>query len=145
MELLQRTYSDRLLILRLLPSLVVAASVFRFVTRASLSDLKGPMGTTAPTKLLVICTANRLRSPTLHAMLEQTPGFEVRSAGTHPHVHGRPITRTDLQWADQLVIFEPFHRTELIRRFPTLVKRKTILNFDIPDEYEAFDPALSRS
>lgn len=130
------------LILRLLPSLVVAASVFRFVTRASLSDLKGPMGTTAPTKLLVICTANRLRSKTLEAMLARTPGFEVRSAGTHPHGHGRPITRTDIRWADRLVIFEPFHRRELLRRFFPLARTKPIVDFAIPDEYPAFDPAL---
>ena len=75
------------------------------------------MDTTAPTKLLVICTANRLRSVTLAAMLQQTPGFEVRSAGTHPHLHGRPITRKDINWADQLVIFEPFHLKELVPTF----------------------------
>ena len=97
---------------------------------------------TTPLKLLVICTANRLRSKTLEAMLAQTPGFEVRSAGTHPHAHGRPITRTDLAWADRVVIFEPFHRRELLRRFVTLARTKPIVDFAIPDEYPAFDPAL---
>jgi len=98
------------------------------------------MDTTAPTKLLVICTANKLRSQTMEAMLQQTPGFELRSAGTNPCLQGRPITRQDINWCDQLVIFESFHWKELHRRFPGL--KKPILNFDIPDEYEAFDPAL---
>ena len=100
------------------------------------------MDATAPTKLLVICTANRLRSVTLAAMLRGTPGFEVRSAGTHPHAHGRPITRQDINWADRLIIFESFHLKELHRRFPRLAAKKPILNFDIPDEYQAYDPTL---
>ena len=83
-----------------------------------------------------------MRSKTLEAMLRETPGFEVRSAGTHPHGNGRPITRTDLAWADRLVIFEPFHRRELLRRFFPLARTKPIVDFAIPDEYEAFDPAL---
>ena len=78
----------------------------------------------------------------MEAMLRETPGFAVRSAGTHPHVHGRVITRQDLRWCDQVILFEPFHLKELHRRFPRLAAKKPILNFDIPDEYEAFDPAL---
>lgn len=100
------------------------------------------MDTTAPTKLLVICTANRLRSKTMEAMLRQTPGFEVRSAGTHPALHGRPIMRKDINWCDRLVIFEAFHLQELLRRFPALARKKPILNFDIPDEYQAYEPTL---
>jgi predicted protein tyrosine phosphatase len=104
-----------------------------------------PKDTTAttPTKILVICTGNRCRSKTCEAMLRNTPGFEARSAGTHPVLHGRPITREDLTWADTVLVFEQFHITELERQHgPSMLTEKPIINLSIPDEYPPYDAAL---
>jgi predicted protein tyrosine phosphatase len=95
-----------------------------------------------PTKLLCICTANRCRSVTLEAMLRATPGFDARSAGTHPVWHGRPITPEKLAWADKIILFEPFHLKVVLARFPALAHTKPILDFSIPDEYLPYDPSL---
>jgi hypothetical protein len=38
----------------------------------------------APTKLLFICSRNRIRSLTAEKLMEGVPGYDARSAGTQP-------------------------------------------------------------
>jgi len=102
------------------------------------------MDTTAPTKCLILCTANRCRSKTLEALLNATPGFIAKSAGTHPIGDGRAITQEDLLWASTIIVFERRHVKHLRNHFWTLFPTLPITLFDIPDEYEPYDPELIR-
>ena len=96
------------------------------------------MNNTTPRKILCLCSANRCRSKTLEAMLKETPGFEARSAGTHPVAHGRALMQEDLDWADQIILFEHVHLKELANRFPAIINTKPIVNLDIPDEFPPY-------
>jgi Predicted protein tyrosine phosphatase len=92
--------------------------------------------------ILTICSANRCRSITLEALLNATPGITARSAGTHPIDTGRAITETDLRWADAIIVFEHQHIKTIRNRFWKLFRDLRIILFDIPDEFEPFDPDL---
>lgn len=93
-------------------------------------------------KILVVCTANLQRSPTLEAMLNNTPGFEAKSAGTHPPPDRVKLTQALVQWADQIVVFEPEHRRIIKSRFWRDRHRLIIHCLDVPDDFLAFSPEL---
>lgn len=99
-------------------------------------------------KVLFVCTGNRSRSVTAHALLEQRGGHEVRSAGTHAESiagGGTQLTAELIDWADRIYVFESMHVRFIRYQFGTTLgmkaKRKTF-DLDIPDQYPAFDPEL---
>lgn len=92
-------------------------------------------------KILAVCTANYQRSPTLEAMLNATPGYEAKSAGTHP-LKGRTALSCELlQWADRIVVFEEHHRHEIAERFPEIPSVK-VRSVDIADDFAYRSPKL---
>ena len=51
------------------------------------------------TRLLFVCSRNRLRSPTAEQVFASVPGFETRSAGTARDAETR-LTAGLIEWAD---------------------------------------------
>ena len=93
-------------------------------------------------KILCVCTANLQRSVTLEAMLNATPDYEARSAGTCPPADRTRITEEALRWADRIIVFEAEHVRQIKRKHWTLFPRLRIVNLEIEDEFQAFDEAL---
>lgn len=54
---------------------------------------------TRPRRLLFVCTANRLRSPTAEAICRGIEGIEAMSAGTNNDAE-QPLTGDLIEWAD---------------------------------------------
>jgi predicted protein tyrosine phosphatase len=65
---------------------------------------------------------------------------EVRSAGTHPDPSGRPLTQSDVEWADVICVMETVHETHIRAQWPTAGDKIRVLG--IPDTYLPGDETL---
>lgn len=92
-------------------------------------------------RVLFVCTANRLRSPTAERLFGAWPGIEALSAGTDRDAT-RPLTAELVAAADLIVAMEPEHRERIRKRFRQRPPDSRIVTLHIPDEYERDDPAL---
>ena len=92
-------------------------------------------------KVLFVCEANRLRSPTAETIFSDKPGIEAKSGGV-----GREATVTVslelLEWADLIFVMEKRQRNAIHSKFKEIYQRKRIICLYIPDEYEFMDPDL---
>ncbi|CAN5333980.1 hypothetical protein BH11PSE14_BH11PSE14_19620 [soil metagenome] len=61
------------------------------------------------TRVLFVCSRNRLRSPTAEQVFADWPGIEVASAGTASDADV-PVTPELLQWAELVLVMEPTRR-----------------------------------
>ena len=94
-----------------------------------------------PTKLLFICSQNRLRSLTAEKIFSGHPGYEVRSAGTQPDAR-IVVTEGHIGWADIIFVMEKSHLNKLHRKFPEALADKRLITLHIPDEYTFMQPEL---
>ena len=94
-------------------------------------------------KVLFICTANRLRSPTAEHVFSRWEGVEADSAGLSAAA-SVPLSPEQLEWADIVFVMEKAHRAKLQKRFRRHLGGKRLVCLDIPDEFEFMDPALIR-
>jgi predicted protein tyrosine phosphatase len=92
-------------------------------------------------KVLFVCTANKLRSPTAAAVFADAPGLEVRSAGLDAACP-RPLTAELVAWADRLFVMEQRHREAIRRRFKQALGAKPLIVLGIPDNYDFMQEEL---
>jgi len=88
-----------------------------------------------PTKLLFICSRNRIRSLTAEKMLSGLPGYQVASAGTQPGARV-VVTSGQIRWADIIFCMEKSHLQKLRARFPEELHGRQLIALHIPDEFE---------
>jgi predicted protein tyrosine phosphatase len=94
-----------------------------------------------PTKLLFVCSRNRLRSLTAERIFGGIPGYQVRSAGTQPEAR-IVVTAGHIGWADLIFVMEKSHLNQMRRRFPEAMEGKPVVTLLIPDHYEYMQPEL---
>ena len=87
-----------------------------------------------PTKLLFICSQNRIRSLTAEKLFDGVPAYEARSAGTQPNAR-IAVTAGHIGWADIIFVMEKSHLNRLRLKFPEALDGKNIITLHIPDEY----------
>ncbi|MCR9123998.1 MAG: phosphotyrosine protein phosphatase [Phyllobacteriaceae bacterium] len=92
-------------------------------------------------KVLFVCTANKLRSPTAEDVFRNWPGAEVLSAGTDADCP-RPLNKDLVAGADVIFAMEPHHRERIRKKFKQRPADHRIITLHIPDEYERGDPVL---
>lgn len=92
-------------------------------------------------RVLFVCTANKLRSPTAEAVFREHPGLEVLSAGTDPDAPA-PLTRELVASADLIIAMETQHRERIRKKYKERPADSRIVTLHIPDEYERDDPEL---
>jgi predicted protein tyrosine phosphatase len=95
------------------------------------------------TRVLFVCSQNRLRSPTAEQVFSEHPGLECSSAGTNRNAD-TPLTSELVAWAEVIFVMEKAHRNKLTSKFRPQLVNKRVICLDIPDEYEYMDPALVR-
>lgn len=93
------------------------------------------------TRVLFICSRNRLRSPTAERVFAAQPGIACASAGLN-HDSENPVTPELLQWADLIFVMETAHLTRLRRRFSTCLPGRRVVCLHIPDRFTFMDPRL---
>ena len=92
-------------------------------------------------KVLFVCTANKLRSPTAEDVFRDFPGIEALSAGTDSEAP-RPLTKELVASADLIFAMENHHRERIRKKFKQRPADSRIVTLHIPDEYERGDPEL---
>ena len=99
-------------------------------------------------KVLCLCSAGLLRSPTTANVLHAEFGYNTRAAGVAEEYALIPVDEVLLEWADEIVCVEPSVRDRLLNWIggegnpsnERWTKKITVLN--IPDQYEWNDPRL---
>ncbi len=93
------------------------------------------------TKLLFVCSRNRMRSLTAERIFSGVPGFEVRSAGTQPEAR-IVVTEGHVRWADVIFVMERSHANRLRQKVGEALDGKRVIVLNIPDDYELMQPEL---
>ncbi|WP_101758158.1 low molecular weight protein tyrosine phosphatase family protein [Oceanicoccus sp. KOV_DT_Chl] len=93
------------------------------------------------TKVLFLCSKNKLRSPTAEAIFGDIEGWEVYSAGisNDAEVH---VSLEDIEWADYIFVMEKAHKKKLSGKFGSAINNQSVISLDIPDNYEYMDKEL---
>lgn len=92
-------------------------------------------------KVLFVCTANKLRSPTAEDVFRDFPGIEAVSAGTDAEAP-RPLTKELVANADLIFVMENHHRERIRKKYKQRPADSRIVTLHIPDLYERGDPEL---
>ncbi len=101
------------------------------------------MGPERTIKVLFVCDANRLRSPTAQSVFGADPRLEVKSAGIRRDA-AVAVTRDLLEWADLVFVMERSQRNLIRKRFEDQYRRKRIVCLYVPDAYDFMEPELVR-
>ena len=92
-------------------------------------------------RILFICSANRLRSPTAEQVFSTWSDLEVASAGlSHDAVD--PLTPEHLEGVDTIFVMEKAHKAKLSQRFRRHLGPARVICLDIPDIYRFMQPEL---
>lgn len=96
-------------------------------------------------RVLCVCSAGVLRSPTAALVLSQEPyNFNTRSAGMSQEYALIPVDEALLTWADQVVFMEEDHRRQAFARYPDQMDGMNFVVLAVPDNYRYRDPELTR-
>ena len=92
-------------------------------------------------RLLLVCSENRLRSPTAAAIFEAYDGVEAIGAGTNADAD-TPASGDLIQWADAILVMEESHRSKISTKFKPLISGKKLAVMGIPDKFKYMQPEL---
>ena len=92
--------------------------------------------------VLFVCSRNQWRSPTAEAIYANDSRVTARSGGTASSAR-RKLGRSDIEWAEVVVVMETKHKRVIHERFrDSLDELPRIVVLDIPDDYRAMDSEL---
>ena len=95
---------------------------------------------TSRKKVLTVCSAGLLRSPTAADLLKDEYGYNTRSCGTHDYAL-IPISEALIKWADEVVFVNMENYNSITDEAKAFVaNKKKVLN--VPDMYEWGNPEL---
>lgn len=92
-------------------------------------------------RILFLCTANRLRSPTAEQVFSTYPNIEATSAGL-AHDAVETLTPGHFEGVDIIFVMEKAHRNKLSKRFKAHIGNARVICLNIPDEFEFMQPEL---
>ena len=94
-------------------------------------------------RVLTVCSAGCLRSPTAAVVLAGEPyNFNTRAAGCVEEYAIIPVTEELVFWADEIVFMEASHKNAVGDRFSLSGQQFCVL--DIPDRFAYRDPELMK-
>jgi predicted protein tyrosine phosphatase len=100
-------------------------------------------------KVLTVCSAGCLRSPTAAHILSSDPwNFNTRCAGTSEEYAFVPVTEALVAWADVVLVMDNFQWNDImdiqnkLADFMFEYKYKPIHNLEIEDDFEYRSPLL---
>lgn len=98
-------------------------------------------------KVLCVCSASLLRSPTLANVLHQEFGYNTRAAGSSEEYALIPISVALIYWADEIVFVNSENFSECLyhnEEYDSIIRRKAIV-LSIEDNFEWNDPVLKQN
>lgn len=99
------------------------------------------MNSPSKTKLLFVCSRNKIRSLTAEKLFENSERFAARSRGTENGARVK-VTAGDIGWAEVIFAMEKRHADRMRERFPDQLAGRQIITLLIKDIYEPMEPAL---
>lgn len=100
-------------------------------------------------KVLTVCSAGCLRSPTAAHILSSPPfNFNTRSVGTSREYAIVPVTDALIVWADVILVMDEYQQQQINSMQNDLADQlpdydyKQVINLDIPDEFDYRNPKL---
>ena len=90
-------------------------------------------------KVLCVCSAGLLRSPTAAVVLNREYGYNTRACGIEPSFALIPFDEVLAHWADEIVVMEPYQ----VGLVPERYKDK-VLCLNIRDSFEYMNEELQR-
>lgn len=88
-------------------------------------------------KVLCVCSAGLLRSPTAAVVLNHEYGYNTRACGIEPSFALIPFDEVLAHWADEIVVMEPYQ----VNLIPERYKDK-VFCLNIMDSFEYMNPKL---
>lgn len=108
-------------------------------TRNRLHNVRNPAQTNAK-KVLCICSAGLLRSPTAANVLHREFGYNTRAAGLTPEYALVGVDEVLLTWAEEIVVMEQWMADEVAR----MGFGSKVLCLNVPDRYDWMEPCLQQ-
>lgn len=100
-------------------------------------------------KVLTVCSAGCLRSPTAAHILSSEPwNYNTRCAGTSEEYAIVPVTEALIAWADVILVMDSFQQKHVNEMQHSLVDEivdfqyKQVINLEIEDDYDYRNPKL---
>lgn len=97
-------------------------------------------------RVLCICSAGLLRSPTLANVLHQELGYNTRAAGSSEEYALIPISVALIYWADEIVFVNSENFNECLyhnEEYGSIIRRKAVV-LSIEDDFEWNDERLKQ-
>lgn len=94
-------------------------------------------------KVLCVCSAGLLRSPTMAYVFSQEPyNFNTRAVGLDGNYALIPLDPVHLHWADEIVCAE-YEQADVLKGMLAVLKIDTeVKNLNLPDSYDYRDEVL---
>lgn len=94
-------------------------------------------------RVLCVCSAGLLRSPTAAFVLSQDPwNHNTRAAGLTPQFALVPVDQVLLEWADEIVVMTSDQSSEVQERLSQAGLETPVVCLNVPDNYGYRDPVL---
>lgn len=94
-------------------------------------------------KVLCVCSAGLLRSPTAANVLHREFGFNTRAVGIESDFALIPLDHVLIEWADEIVVMNSGHAVEVKSiAYEYGIENKLVVNLDIEDSYDYMDEQL---
>lgn len=94
-------------------------------------------------RVLCVCSAGLLRSPTTAVVLSQDPyNFNTRAAGLEESFALIPVDRVLLEWAQEIVCMTDSQKKVLEGKLEKLGKKTKVIALNVPDNFEYRNPEL---
>ena len=96
-------------------------------------------------RVLCVCSAGLLRSPTMANTLHAKYGYNTRAAGYSAEYALIVADDVLVAWADEIVCASSSVASGMIAAFPELATDPRLVTLDLPDSYEWNEPVLVKS
>ena len=93
-------------------------------------------------RVLTVCSAACLRSPTAAAVLNQEYGYNTKAAGVSLEYAIVPVTGRLLMWSQEIVVMESWQAHEIIEMLEIMGIDRPVICLNIDDNYCYMQPEL---
>ena len=114
-------------------------------TRNQMANITNPFQGSSK-KVLCICSAGCLRSPTLANVLHKELGYNTRACGSAESFALIPLTEALIHWADEIIFVDEDCKTYLdieTKEELSLAKAR-LITLNVPDDYAYGEEVLER-
>ncbi len=92
-------------------------------------------------KVLTVCSAGLLRSPTIAWYIQSVSDYNCRAAGIHDYALVQ-VDEVLIKWADIIICSDQEKYDYILEKYGDKISEYDIHNFNIPDIYEYKNPDL---